>query len=184
MFHRQNEQPSQLHINAGLIQKTDPICQKRGVFFFTFFLPFFPAFCHGIRLMRETVIMFSSLLPLLPGTEDWPNSRTQTQTTHLCHSSHISHPVKGFAVRKGTDEMLKTVKLCYIYRCSHLFYMCLLLWREPECSVGMFSIGVAFFLLGLSVIHLEFNIFFLFHFIQLWALSLFTDWWLRTKSYN
>lgn len=168
----------------GWFKRQIPTVRREGFFFFTFFLPFFPAFCHGIRLMRETFIMFSSLLPLLPGTEDWPNSRTQTQTTHLCHSSHISHPVKGFAVRKGTDEMLKTVKLCYIYRCSHLFYMCLLLWREPECSVGMFSIGVAFFLLGLSVIHLEFNIFFLFHFIQLWALSLFTDWWLRTKSYN
>lgn len=43
--------------------------QVRGAFFQPFFLPFFPALCHGIRLMRETVTVFSSLFSLLPVTE-------------------------------------------------------------------------------------------------------------------
>lgn len=66
-----------------------------------------------------------------------------------------------YNVREGTDEILETVKLYYIYRWSHLFYMCLHLWREPEFQWDVFH-RLCIILLSLSVIHFEFNIFFLF----------------------
>lgn len=129
----------------GWFKRQIPSIRREG-----FFPAFFSAFLSCIlpwnyNDQRGLYKVFFSFFPSFQSVEDWSNS--QTQATHLCHSSHIAHAhaVKGFTVRKGTDEMLKMVKLCYIYRCSHLFYMCLHLWQVPESSMGMFSIGVVFF---------------------------------------
>lgn len=86
--------------------------------------PFPPAFYHRIRVMKA-VFTFSSLFPF-----------QSLKTDKIFRYKQASFA--NFNVRKGTHDILKTVKLCYIYRWSHLFYMCLHLWREPESSMGCF----------------------------------------------